>query len=49
MVKVRGQNSNVNTVKQTAKNGKNISGDEDVAGFTSLVPGVKNGACANTS
>ena len=42
MVKVRGQNSNWNTVKQTAKIAKKISGDENAAGITSLVPGVKN-------
>ena len=29
-------------VKQTAKNGHTISGDEDVASVTPLVPGVKN-------
>ena len=42
MVKVRGQNSNKNTVKQTAENGQIISGDEDALGITSLMPGVKN-------
>ena len=42
MVKVWGQNSNRNTVKQTAENGQKISGDENVASITSLVPGVKN-------
>ena len=35
MVKGRGQNSNRNTVKRTAKNGQKISGDEEVAGTMS--------------
>ena len=38
MVKVRDRN----TVKQTAGNAKKISRDEDAAGITSLVPGVKS-------
>ena len=42
MVKVQGQNSNWNTVKQTAENGQKFLGDGDAAGNTSLVPGVKN-------
>ena len=42
MVKVRDQSLNKNTIKRTAGNGEKISGDEDVAGITSLVPGVKN-------
>ena len=29
-------------VKEMAKNGQNISGDEDAAGIMSLVPGGKN-------
>ena len=37
MVKVRGQNSNRNTVKQTAKNGQKMSGDKDAAGVTSFL------------
>ena len=41
MVKVRGQNSNRKMVEQTAENGQKIS-DDDAAGITSLVPGVKN-------
>ena len=41
-MKVRGQNSNRNTVKQAVKNGQKILGDDDVAGVTSLAPGVKN-------
>ena len=40
-MKVRGQNLNRNMVKQTAENGQKISGDEDTAGITSLVPGVR--------
>ena len=48
MVKVRGQNYNRNTVKQTAKNGRKISGDDDVAaGTTSQVPGVQNSRLRN--
>ena len=31
---VQGQNSNRNTVKLTAENGQEISGDDDVAGIT---------------
>ena len=42
MVKVRGQNLNRNTVKQTAEIGKKISGDNDADAIASLVPGVKN-------
>ena len=42
MVRVRGQNSNRNTVKRTAENDQKISRDEDTAGITSLVLGVKN-------
>ena len=41
-MKIRDQNSNRNTVKQTAENAQKVSGDEDAAGITSLVPGVKN-------
>ena len=41
MVKVRGHNSNRNTVKQTAENGQNISCD-DTAGITPMVLDVKN-------
>ena len=42
MVEVLGQNSNRNTVKQTAENGQKISarGDEDAPDVTSLVPSV---------
>ena len=40
MVKHRGQNSNRNNVKQTVENGQKISGDDETAGFTSMVPGV---------
>ena len=47
MVKIRGQNSNWKMVKQTAKNGQNISGDDDVAGVTALVKGVKNSRLRN--
>ena len=47
MVKVRGQNSNRNTVKLTAENDQNISGDEDAAGITSLVPGVEHSRLRN--
>ena len=39
-MKVRGQNSNRNTAKQTAEIGQKISGDEDVADILSLVPSV---------
>ena len=39
MVKVQGQNSNRNTVKQTVKNSQTFSGDGDVACNLSLVPG----------
>ena len=42
MVKVGGQNSNRNMVKQMAGNGQKFSGHDDAAGITSLVPGVKN-------
>ena len=42
MMKVRGLNLNRNTVKESAKNAQNNSGDEDVAGIMSLVPGVKS-------
>ena len=42
-----GQNSNRNTVKHTAENGRKILGDEDAAGITSLVPGVKNSRLQN--
>ena len=42
-----GQNSNRNTVKHTAENGRKILGDEDAAGITSLVPGVKNSRLRN--
>ena len=41
-VRARGQNSNRNMVKQMAKNGQKISGDDAVATITSLMPGVKN-------
>ena len=40
--KVRGQNSNRNTFKQTAEYAQKITGDGDAASITSLVPGVKN-------
>ena len=43
MVKVRGKNSNRNTVK----NGQKISGDH-AAGITLLVPGVKNSRLRNS-
>ena len=46
MVKVRGQNSNRNTVKQTAQNGPKH--DDDAAGITSLVPGVENSRLRNS-
>ena len=42
MVKVGGQNSNRNTVKETAENGPRILGYDDAAYIASLVPGVKN-------
>ena len=42
-----GQNSNRNTVKHTAENGRKNLGDEDAAGITSLVPGVKNSRLRN--
>ena len=38
MVKVQGQSSNRNTVKETDENGQKVLGDEDAAGITSLVP-----------
>ena len=43
-MKVRGQNSNSNTVKHMSeiKMQNKVSGDKDAAGFTSLVPGVKS-------
>ena len=47
MVKVRGQSSNSNTVKQTAENGQNISGDGDAAGVTLLVSGIMNSRLRN--
>ena len=47
MVKVRGQNSNRNTVKQTDENGQKISGDDDTAGIMLLVPGVKSSRLQN--
>ena len=47
MVEVRGQNSNRNTVKQTAENGQKILGDDDAAGIASLDPGVKNSRLRN--
>ena len=40
MVKLRGQNSNRNRVKQTVEKGQKISGDGNTAGITSMVPGV---------
>ena len=46
-VKVRGQNSNRNTVKQTAENCQKVSGDEDAAGIMSLVSGVKKPRLGN--
>ena len=42
MVKVRGQNSNRNTVKHTAEIVQKTSGDDGVASIASLVPGFKN-------
>ena len=42
MVKVQGQTLNRNTVKQTAENNRKLSGDNNAAGITSLVPGIKN-------
>ena len=36
MVKVLGQNSNTNTVKQTVETGQKTSGDEGVAGFYAI-------------
>ena len=42
MVKVWGQNSNSNTVKQMAENGQNILGVDAAASIESLVPGIKN-------
>ena len=47
MVKVRVQNSNRNTVKQTAENCQKISDDDIGACLTSLVPGVKNSRLQN--
>ena len=41
MVKVRGQNSNRNKIKQTAENGQKILDDKDAAGIMSLIPGFK--------
>ena len=46
-MKVRGQNSNRNMVKQTAENGQKILRDDDAAGITSLPPGVKNSRLRN--
>ena len=42
MVKVQGQTPNRNTVKQTAENNRKFSGDDNAAGITSPVPGIKN-------
>ena len=42
MVKVRGKISNRNIVKQNVWKWPKISGDDDVAGMTSPVPGVKS-------
>ena len=47
MVKVRGQNSNENTVKQTDENGQKISGDEYTVVITSLMQGIKNSRLRN--
>ena len=47
MVNVRGQNLNMNMVKQMAENGQKISGQDDAADITSLVPGVKNSRLRN--
>ena len=41
------ESPNRNTVKQTAEMAKIISGDEDVAGITSVVPGIKNSRLQN--
>ena len=41
-MKVRGQNSNRNTVEQAVENWPKISGGKDAADITSLVTGVKN-------
>ena len=41
-MKVRGQNLNGSTVKQTVENGQNISGDDDAASITSPVPAAGN-------
>ena len=46
-MKVRGQNSNRNTVKQMAENGQKILGDDDAAGIASLVPGINNSSLQN--
>ena len=42
MVKVRGRNSNGKTVKQTVKNGQNISGDDAARPAWVMVPGVSS-------
>ena len=42
MVKVRGQNSNRKTVKQTVKNGWKISGDDAARPAWVMVPGVSS-------
>ena len=42
MVKVRGQNSNGKTVKQTVKNGRKISGDDAARPAWVMVPGVSS-------
>ena len=45
MVKVRGQNSNRNTVEQTAENGQKISGDDDAAGIASWCQASRMQGC----
>ena len=42
MVKVRGRNSNMKTVKQTVKNGRKISGDDAARPAWVMVPGVSS-------
>ena len=45
-MKVRGQNSNRYTVKQTAENGQKISGDDETS-IKSLVPGDNSSRLQN--
>ena len=47
MLKVQGQNSDRNTVKQMAENSQKVSGDDDATGIASLVPDVKDSRLRN--